>query len=103
MCHTCHDVSNPVLANVAMGAGTPETRSAASYFHVERTSSEFELSDYANPGALPPGRPSLLRASPPRRIAKIAICRACPVVSPNKGSKHARTSPATRSPVVTRG
>jgi hypothetical protein len=57
MCHTCHDVSNPVLANVAMGTGAPETRSAASYFHVERTSSEFELSDYANPGGAPTGPP----------------------------------------------
>ncbi len=57
LCHTCHDVSNPVLANIAMGSGTPETQSAASFFHVERTSSEFELSDYANVGGAPTGPP----------------------------------------------
>ncbi|MCP5531547.1 MAG: hypothetical protein H7A48_00075 [Akkermansiaceae bacterium] len=53
MCRTCHDVSNPVLANLTYGMGTPEARSAASYFHVERTSSEFELSAYAAPGGAP--------------------------------------------------
>lgn len=56
MCRTCHDVSNPVLANLTFGMGTPETRSAASYFHVERTSSEFELSAYAAPGGAPAAR-----------------------------------------------
>lgn len=50
MCRTCHDVSNPVLANLTIGPDASESRSAASYFHVERTSSEFELSAYANPG-----------------------------------------------------
>lgn len=57
MCHTCHDVSNPALANVVIGDGTSSTQSPASYFHVERTSSEFELSDYANPGGAPTGPP----------------------------------------------
>lgn len=46
-CATCHDVSNPALANVALGAGVPERQAAASYFHVERTWSEFALSAYA--------------------------------------------------------
>jgi len=49
-CRSCHDVSNPVLANLTLGADASESQSAASYFHLERTSSEFELSAYAAPG-----------------------------------------------------
>lgn len=49
-CATCHDVSNPVLANVT-SAGLPERQAAGSYFHVERTYSEFALSAYARGGA----------------------------------------------------
>lgn len=48
LCRTCHDVSNPALAEALIGPGTSEQQSAASYFHVERTSSEFELSAYAS-------------------------------------------------------
>ncbi|MFN2166238.1 MAG: hypothetical protein ACK2U9_08230, partial [Anaerolineae bacterium] len=58
-CSSCHDVSNPVLANIDF-AGTPpgdgstvlptEEDSAYAYFHVERTFSEFMLSDYGQPG-----------------------------------------------------
>ena len=50
-CSTCHDVSNPVLASVALGEDVPETQAASSYFHVERTSSEFLLSAYGRGGA----------------------------------------------------
>lgn len=50
MCATCHDVSNPVLANVNLGPGASEERSAASYFHLERTFSEFQLSAYGQAG-----------------------------------------------------
>jgi hypothetical protein len=46
MCATCHDVSNPALANVAITNGLPERAAAGSYFHVERTLSEFKLSAY---------------------------------------------------------
>jgi len=46
MCATCHDVSNPALANVVLGTGVPERQAAGSYFHVERTLSEFKLSAY---------------------------------------------------------
>lgn len=47
MCATCHDVSNPVLGRLSSGDYTlPERRAAASYSHVERTFSEFMLSDY---------------------------------------------------------
>ncbi len=47
MCATCHDVSNPVLAQVLGALGIPEQQAAGSYFHVERTWSEFQLSDFA--------------------------------------------------------
>lgn len=49
LCATCHDVSNPVLANLT-DPGSPERQAAASYFHVERTFSEFMLSAYGQPG-----------------------------------------------------
>jgi hypothetical protein len=51
-CASCHDVSNPVLANLGddPSALTTETDSAFSYFHVERTFSEFMLSAYGKNG-----------------------------------------------------
>jgi hypothetical protein len=49
-CATCHDVSNPVLANLA-SPGLPERQAGASYYHVERTFSEFMLSAYGRGGA----------------------------------------------------
>jgi hypothetical protein len=53
-CGTCHDVSNPVLANLGAsglpdlkpGAEITEQHPAFAYFHVERTFSEFMLSDF---------------------------------------------------------
>jgi hypothetical protein len=50
-CSPCHDVSNPVLASVFIGEDAPETMAASSYFHVERTNSEFLLSIYGSGGA----------------------------------------------------
>jgi hypothetical protein len=56
-CASCHDVSNPVLANMLLevaGPGLPsETLAAFSYFHVERTFSEFMLSEYGRQGGAP--------------------------------------------------
>jgi hypothetical protein len=56
-CNTCHDVSNPVLANLGLSGLTDdgtglitEQYSAAQYFHVERTFSEFMLSAYGQQG-----------------------------------------------------
>nr|NIN63188.1 hypothetical protein [Anaerolineae bacterium] len=52
-CDTCHDVSNPVLANLGADPTQPlptELNSAFSYFHVERTFSEFMLSAYGQQG-----------------------------------------------------
>jgi hypothetical protein len=53
ICATCHDVSNPVLAN--LGADSTqllptELSAAHSYYHVERTFSEFMLSAYGQQG-----------------------------------------------------
>jgi hypothetical protein len=50
-CITCHDVSNSILASVLDGVDVPETQAAASYFHVERTGSEFLLSAYGQGGS----------------------------------------------------
>jgi hypothetical protein len=58
-CSTCHDVSNPVLASLTMGLDIPEKQAAASYYHVERTSSEFMLSAYGQGGANTNGIPGV--------------------------------------------
>ncbi|MDX1612655.1 MAG: fibronectin type III domain-containing protein, partial [Candidatus Promineifilaceae bacterium] len=52
-CASCHDVSNPILANLGAdpAARLPtESGPAYSYFHVERTFSEFMLSAYGQQG-----------------------------------------------------
>jgi hypothetical protein len=52
-CATCHDVSNPALANLNQDGTTPlntELFSAFSYYHVERTWSEFMCSAYGQQG-----------------------------------------------------
>ncbi|NPV07960.1 MAG: hypothetical protein HPY83_08360 [Anaerolineae bacterium] len=52
-CGTCHDVSNPVLANQGAdpsNALPAETQSAFAYAHAERTFSEFALSAFGQPG-----------------------------------------------------
>lgn len=93
-CSTCHDVSNPVLANLVLGGvGVNETRSnftgtartlwtetnpAHSYFHVERTFSEFMLSDYGTQGGSPgigPFDPTAFKTSKPGNY--IASCQDC--------------------------
>ena len=54
-CSTCHDISNPVLHNLLTTPDDPsllptEEDPSYSYYHVERTFSEFMLSDYALQG-----------------------------------------------------
>ena len=52
-CNSCHDISNPVLANLGQDGSEPltsETDPAYSYYHVERTFSEFMLSAYGQQG-----------------------------------------------------
>jgi len=55
-CQTCHDVSNPVFENMKVIAGNPnirlpsETKAPFRFSHVERTFSEFMLSDFGQQG-----------------------------------------------------
>lgn len=86
-CSTCHDVSNPALANLGQiivppGPGFPplhtEKFSASSYFHVERTFSEFMLSAYGLQGGATgkgPFRPAVFTTSLPGNF--IARCQDC--------------------------
>jgi cytochrome c553 len=68
-CSTCHDVSNPALANLNADPNKllpTELNSAYSYFHVERTFSEFMLSDYSVQGGasgIGPFAPSVFETS----------------------------------------
>ncbi|MGE5892977.1 MAG: hypothetical protein ACM34I_02870 [bacterium] len=93
-CSACHDVSNPILANYVLGGVMPnetqadflgttrtlwsETHSAGSYFHVERTFSEFMLSDYGRQGGaagIGPYDPAVFKTSYPNNW--IAKCQDC--------------------------
>jgi hypothetical protein len=97
MCATCHDVSNPVLAN--LGADPTQTlpteeNSAYSYFHVERTFSEFMLSAYGqqggaatNPEFQAQGAPDITHA------AKCQDCHMRDVVGPGADLKNAVVRP----------
>lgn len=52
-CASCHDVSNPALANLGQDGSEPLTSEvipAYAYFHVERSWSEFASSAYGRPG-----------------------------------------------------
>jgi hypothetical protein len=80
-CSTCHDVSNPVLANLNADPANPlptEEDPAFSYYHVERTFSEFMLSDYGQQGGSPgigPFAPDVFETSLPNdHIGKCQDC-----------------------------
>jgi hypothetical protein len=104
MCATCHDVSNPVLANLGL-SGLPdvtgdlitEQYAAASYFHVERTFSEFMLSDYGQQGGAPgigPFDPAAYATSYPNNyIAKCQDCHMRDVVGVGANKKGAPIRP----------
>ncbi|MEA3335718.1 MAG: multiheme c-type cytochrome [Chloroflexota bacterium] len=86
-CSSCHDVSNPVLQNLdfagtAPGDGTTvlptEQLPAYAYFPVERTFSEFMLSDYGQQGGAPgigPFASDVFSTSQPSN--NIATCQDC--------------------------
>ena len=80
-CASCHDVSNPVLANLGAAPGQPlpsETQAAYAYFPVERTFSEFMLSDYGQQGGaagMGPFAPAVFETSRPGNV--IAACQDC--------------------------
>jgi hypothetical protein len=78
MCDTCHDVSNPVLANLGQDGAQPlttETDSAYSFYHVERTFSEFMLSDYGQQGGAATNPEFQAQGAP--QITHAAKCQDC--------------------------
>lgn len=87
LCGTCHDISNPALANLGHtntvpGDGTTilpsESQPAYSYAHVERTFSEFMLSGYGVNGGMTgtgPYSPDQFKTS--HAGNKIATCQDC--------------------------
>ncbi len=94
-CQSCHDVSNPVLHNIAHIDARPgdpvtlpsEQDPAYSFFHIERTFSEFMLSDYGLPGGATGSgafAPALFTTSHPGNA--IATCQDCHMAdAPGKG------------------
>jgi hypothetical protein len=97
MCGTCHDVSNPVLANLnadPIQSLPTELSAAHSYFHVERTFSEFMLSAYGQQGGAPTnpefqgqGAPGITQA------AKCQDCHMRDVVGPGADMRNAVVRP----------
>jgi hypothetical protein len=77
-CDTCHDVSNPVLANLGQDGTQPlttETDPAFSFYHVERTFSEFMLSAYGREGGAATNPEFRAQGAP--GIAHAAKCQDC--------------------------
>lgn len=71
-CGVCHDVSNPALANALIADDTSSTQAGGSYFHIERTFSEFMLSAYAQPGGA-----STNQSFQDEGITQAASCQDC--------------------------
>jgi hypothetical protein len=103
-CSTCHDVSNPILANLnADPESNPEiplpseTDAAHAYFHVERTFSEFMLSAYGQgdgAAGIGPFAPGVFKTS--KEGNSISMCQDCHLrdsvgVACNKSSAVLRT------------
>lgn len=86
-CASCHDVSNPALANLAYKDTPPgdgvtvlptESNAAHSYFHVERTFSEFMLSEFGQQGGALGRGPFAPEVHPTSRPGnRIASCQDC--------------------------
>ncbi len=86
-CASCHDISNPVLANLSKASATPgdgatvlptESQPSYAYAAVERTFSEFMLSDFGQPGGAA-GEGSFAPGvfTTPRPADLIATCQDC--------------------------
>ena len=109
-CSTCHDISNPILHNLLSEPNTDpsilrtESDPSYSYFHVERTFSEFMLSDYALQGGAPgkgPFAPGLFDTSlPGDNIGKCQDCHMRDVVGVgcNKSGAPIRPNESTEHP-----
>lgn len=81
-CGTCHDVSNPALANLGLSGLTDsgnglitEQYASHRYFHVERTFSEFMLSAYGQQGGAPTNAEFRAQGAPDITVA--AKCQDC--------------------------
>jgi hypothetical protein len=106
LCSTCHDISNPVLANAGL-SGLPDQSGGTDliteqypswqYFHVERTFSEFMLSDYGQQGGAPgigPFEPENFETSFSNNyIAKCQDCHLRDVVGVGCNKKGAPVRP----------
>jgi hypothetical protein len=107
-CGTCHDLSNPALANLGR-SGLPDsgnglmTEQYAShrYFHVERTFSEFMLSAYGQQGGAPAMRSSARRALPTSPWwpgARTATCATSSAVPPTRQMPFCRRQGPAAAP-----
>ncbi|MCA9546592.1 MAG: hypothetical protein KC613_19440, partial [Myxococcales bacterium] len=107
MCATCHDVSNPLLANLERFAARPgdgseplptEVAPAAAWFHLERTHSEFMLSAFGAPGGAfgeGPYAPDRFPTSrPENRIATCQDCHMADADGPGAGQNNAVDRPS---------
>jgi hypothetical protein len=98
MCATCHDVSNPILANLGADPAQPlptELDSAFSYFHVERTFSEFMLSAYGQQGGAATNVEFQAQGAPDiTHAAKCQDCHMRDVVGPGADLKNAIVRPS---------
>jgi hypothetical protein len=96
-CDTCHDVSNPALANLGADPGQPlptEVNAAFSYFHVERTFSEFMLSAYGQQGGAPTNLDFQNQGAPDiTHVTKCQDCHMRDVVGPGCDLKGAVVRP----------
>jgi len=97
MCATCHDVSNPVLANLDADPTQPlptELNSAFSYLHVERTYSEFMLSAYGQQGGAATNPEFQIQGAPDiTHAAKCQDCHMRDVVGPGADLRDAVVRP----------
>jgi hypothetical protein len=108
-CSTCHDVSNPALANLGL-SGLPdqsdgndlitEQYSAFRYFHVERTFSEFMLSDYSQQGGTATNPEFAALTGGINHVAKCQDCHMSDLVGKacNKAKGVLRPSESTEHP-----
>jgi len=100
MCASCHDVSNPILANLGL-SNLPdletglitEQYSAANYFHVERTFSEFMLSAYGQQGGAATNQEFQAQAPNITHAAKCQDCHMRDVIGPGADLRDAVVRP----------
>lgn len=113
-CGTCHDVSNPVVANLAVASRRPgdptplptEAMPSYAWSHVERTFSEYRLSAYAAPGGAPgkgnfrPNTPKLQfpvngweTDQPGNFISKCQDCHMCSRYTPGANDQQSPVRP----------